>query len=125
MDEPIKETVTVQLKGADLELVRAGQAQGQAAGLRSAADLIEQAMEEWRKQVVKQYPKRKKEVKEFVESFATTLAPLRKQADALDVEGRQALGRAASLGAGQPRERGLRRQVGGAIMGLGRKLKGD
>lgn len=119
------DVVTVRLAGADLELLRAGEARGRAAGLRHAADALTGAIGTWRAEAERQAPDRAAEMAAFVASFEAIFAALRGQAEAGDGDGRAALARAMAAGAGKPRARSLRSAAARAIMVLAKAVEGS
>lgn len=109
--------VTVKLTGADLELFRAGKADGQATGIQEVVDGLEQAFAEWKDRVLEERPESKDEVTGFLQGVSQHLAAWRDRATQYEAEKMPALRRAFEAGAGQPRRRKLLDQVRGAIVG--------
>jgi hypothetical protein len=118
--------VTIRLEGADLELLRAGQAQGEATGLRLAIDAVREAMHAWGIEVEKVAPEKAAEISRFVASYEPMFNGLSSKAEARTIEGRAAMARAVSAGAGRPRaSASLRRRASKAMMAVARWLEGS
>jgi hypothetical protein len=117
--------VNVRLEGADLELLRAGQAHGEATGIRSSVDAVRETMRTWKVEAVKLAPDREVEIAAFVASYDGLLNSLLSTAEARTVDERSALARAVATGAGQPRATSLRRQAAAVMMSVARKLEGS
>ncbi len=116
--------VTIRLEGADLELLRAGQAQGEGVGIRHAVDAVRSALSLWKVEAEKIAPARSAEIAAFAEwPFLDALVTA---AEARTVEGRSAMARAVAAGAGRPRaSASLRRRASKAMMAVARKLEGS
>jgi len=119
------DVVNVKFEGADLELLRAGQAQGEAVGIRLAVDSVREALKSWKVEVDKLAPDRSEEIEAFVSSFDPLLGSLLSKADARTVDGRTSLAQAIAAGAGKPRAVSLRRQAATVMMSLARKIEGS
>jgi len=111
------ETVKVELGGADLELLRAGEAKGRAAGIREMADGLTETFQGWRTQMVAAQPDAADQVDQFLAAVFENLTAWRQKANEADRERNAALGRAIALGAGRPRQRTLLDHLRGAIVG--------
>jgi hypothetical protein len=117
--------VNVRLEGADLELLRAGQAQGEAAGIRSSVDVVKETMRSWKVEAVKLAPEREDEISAFVASYDGLLNSLLAKAETRTVDGRTSLARAIAAGAGKPRAASLRRRASEVMMWAARKVEGS
>ena len=124
MDERTN-VVNVRLEGADLELLRAGQAQGEAAGIRSSVEAVRETMRTWKVEAVKLAPDREVEIGAFVASYDGLLNSLLAKAETRTVDGRTALARAVAAGAGQLRASSLRRRAAAVMMSAARMLEGS
>jgi hypothetical protein len=124
MDERM-DVVTIRLEGADRDLLHAGQAQGEAVGIRLAVDSIKEALRSWKAEVDKAAPERTAEIGAFVTSFDPILGPLLAKAEARTVDGRSALARAVEAGAGKPRAASLRQRASAVMMRAARMLEGS
>jgi hypothetical protein len=119
------DVVNVKLDGADLELLRAGQAQGESVGIRLAVDSVREALKSWKVEVDKLAPDRSEEIGAFVSSFDPLLCSLSSKADARTVDGRTSLAQAIAAGAGKPRAVSLRKRASEAMMKAARILEGS
>ena len=125
MNDQRTDVVNVKLEGADLELLRAGQAQGESAGIKQAVDSIREALQAWKIEADKLAPDRSTEIGAFVSSFDPLLGSLSSKAEARSVDGRSSLARAVATGAGKPRAVGLRKRASAVMMRAARKLEGS
>lgn len=124
MDE--QNVVTIRLEGADLELLHAGQAQGEAVGIRLAVDTFKEAMRAWKGEVEKMAPERKDEIAAFVASYEPMFRELITKADVRTMNGRYDMARAVAAGAGKPRGVvGLRQRASAVMMWAAKRLEGS
>jgi len=112
-----RDMVTVKLVGADLELLRAGKADGRAEGIGAVVDALEAAFATWRAAVLEEQPDGEQQVDAFLAGVRAHLDGWREQATQAATEKGRAMRRAIELGAGQPRGRTLLDCVRGAIVG--------
>lgn len=118
--------VTIRLEGADLELLRAGKAQGEGIGIRDAVDAFREAMRVWGIEVEKVAPEKSAEISRFAASYEPMFSDLLSKAEERTIEGRTAMARAVAAGAGKPRGAvGLRRRASEVMMWAAHKLEGS
>lgn len=118
--------VTIRLEGADLELLRAGKAQGEADGIRSTVDAVKNAMQAWKAEALKIAPNRADEIGVFVASYDPMFEELLTKAGVRALNGQHDMARAVAAGAGKPRGAvGLRRRASEVMMWAAHKLEGS
>lgn len=126
MSDPKMDVVTVRLEGADLELLRAGKAQGEAAGIRSTVEAVKNAMHAWKEKAIEIAPTRADEIGVFVASYDPMFEELLTKAGVRALNGQHDMARAVAAGAGKPRGAvGLRQLASKAMMAVARKLEGS
>ena len=118
--------VTIRLEGADLELLRAGKAQGEADGIRSTVEAVKNAMQAWKAEALKIAPNRADEIGVFVASYDPMFEELLTKAGVRALNGQHDMARAVAAGAGKPRSAvGLRRRLSAVMMSAARILEGS
>jgi hypothetical protein len=117
--------VTIRLEGADLELLRAGKAQGEADGIRSTVEAVKNAMQAWKVEALKIAPTRADEIGVFVASYDPMFEELLTKAGVRALNGQHDMARAVAAGAGKPRTASLRQRASAVMMYAARKLEGS